>query len=253
MNQNDLFQSLNLKRQNLHERIAQAIQDMIAEDKLPRGSQLPPEREFAKLLGVNRTTLREAIHLLEQRGLVEMKAGSGTYVTDTISGSILADSIERQFVFGNCTHEDLVTLREIVEPGVAALAAARAEPEDLARLKDLAEQIEEAFVRGDSKANTEADVAFHDALAIATHNGAIIAISAGLHKAMLTSMLAQATIHIEEGARSHRSVYEAIVARDPARAREAMEFHMTTTRRSQLSLTKGRVLDDMNRPGDVSG
>ena len=141
MNQNDLFLSLNLKRQNLHERIAQAIQDMIVEEKLPRGSQLPPERKFAKLLGVNRATLREAIHLLEQRGLVEMKAGSGTYVTDTISESILADSIERQFVFGNRTHEDLVTLREIVQPGVAALAAARAKPEDLARLRDLVERM----------------------------------------------------------------------------------------------------------------
>jgi DNA-binding FadR family transcriptional regulator len=130
-------------------------------------------------------------------------------------------------------------LREIVEPGVAGLAAVRAEPDDLARLKDLVERIEEAFVRGDSTANTEADVAFHDALAIATHNGIIIAISAGLHKAMHTSMLAQALVHIEEGARSHRTVYDAIVARDPVRAREAMEFHMTTTRRSQLSLTGG--------------
>ena len=238
--QRDLFQSLSLKRRNLHEQIAEAMQEMVAENRLPRGSQLPPERELAQLLGVNRTTLREAIHLLEQRGLVEMKAGSGTFVRETIAAHVVADCIERQVAFGNCSHDDLVTLREIIEPGVAALAAKYATPEDLARLQSSAGEIEESFAAGDFRRSSEADVAFHVDLAAATHNELIAAIAAGLQKAMLTWMLAQSVIHIEEGAVSHRRVYEAVSARDPVRARRAMDFHMTTTRRSQLGLAASR-------------
>lgn len=234
---NDIFQSLSLRRKYLHEQIADAIQTMIADGQLQRGSQLPPERELAKLLGVNRATLREAIRLLEQRGLVYMKVGSGTYVTEAIPASVMADCIERQFVFGHCSHEDLVTLREILEPGLAVVAAERATEEDLERLKGLVEQIEEAFARGDHVKNSEADTAFHVALAIATHNALIISISEGLQQVMLKWMLAQTeAFHLQEGADSHRAIYEAIAARNPVRAREAMEFHMTTTRRSQLGL-----------------
>ena len=238
-NQTELFQSLDLRRKHLHEQIADAIQSMIAEGQLPRGSQLPPERELAKLLEVNRATLREAIRLLEQRGLVQMKVGSGTYVTEVIPASIMADCIERQFVFGHCSHENLVMLREILEPGIAALAAGRAMAEDLARMKDLIEQIEDAFARNDNVTNSEADTAFHVALAVATHNELIASVTEGLQQVMLKWMLAQGeAFHFQDGTDSHRAVYEAIVARDPVRARKAMEFHMTTTRRSQFGLAK---------------
>jgi GntR family transcriptional repressor for pyruvate dehydrogenase complex len=234
-----VFQSLNLRRKHLHEQIADAIQSMIAEGQLPRGCQLPSERELAKLLEVNRATLREAIRLLEQRGLVHMKVGSGTYVTEEMPPSMMADCIERQFVFGHCAHEDLVTLREVLEPGVAAVAAERATVEDLKRMKGLVEEIEAAFARTDNRKHSEADTEFHIVLAVATHNELIATISEGLQQVMLKWMLAQGeAFHFQDGTDSHRAVYEAIVARDPARARKAMEFHMITTRRSQLGLAK---------------
>ena len=232
-----LFRSLNLQREGLDRQIADALQDMIADGKLPRGSQLPPERELAGLLGVNRATLREAIRTLEQRGLVKMKVGSGTYVRESMPASFMAECIEREFVFGDCSHDDLVTLREILEPEVAALAAAKATPEDLACLGELAEQIEWAFFN-DVNNYPRLDMAFHEALAVAAGNALISAISSGLHRVMEVWMQAQLeAIKLESGARSHRAVYEAVAARDPDRAREAMRYHMTTTRQSQVSLS----------------
>jgi GntR family transcriptional repressor for pyruvate dehydrogenase complex len=233
-NQTDLFQSLKLRRERLHKQIADSIQEMIAENQLRPGDQLLSERELAKLLGVNRATVREAIRLLEQLGLVQMKVGSGTYITN-MPRSVVAESIERYFVFGSCSHHDLITLRDILEPEMAALAAEHATPEDLTRLKELVEQIEDTFARDEIKNYAAADTGFHEALAIATHNALIIAIASGLEKVMRTWIQAQSETHrLEEGARSHRPVYDAIAARDPDRAREAMRIHMRITRSTLL-------------------
>ncbi len=224
------FQSLNLRRDHLREQIANSIQNMIATRKLQPGDQLPSERELAKQLGVNRATLRESIRLLEQRGLVQMRVGSGTYIAD-LSRAVLSDSIERYFVFGSCSHEDLVVVREIIEPEMAALAAQHADTEDLAKLRDLLERLEVAFAHDDVAAYAAADTAFHEMLAVATHNELLTAIISGLEKPMRSWLQAQsASYRLEAGARSHRLVYDAVAAHEPERARAAMKMHMGTTR-----------------------
>ena len=234
----DVFQMLRLRRQTLHEQIADAIQDMIASQRLQRGSQLPSERKLAEMLGVNRATVREAIHLLEQRGLVEMRVGNGTYVFNVLSPTLVADSIARLFTFGDSSHEELLTLREILEPEVATLAARHARPEDLVRLGKLVDLIEYTFYHPPGYAKN--DMAFHEALTVATGNSLIIAIAAGLHRVNQAWMERQhEAAHYEDGCLSHRKIYDAIVARDPGRAREAMRFHMTTSR-GTLELVRAR-------------
>src|SRR3712207_2564938 len=116
---------------------------MIADKQLQEGEQLQSERELACMFGVNRGSIRQAIHLLQHRRLVQSRLGSGTYI-NRVPGNVLGQSIERYVALDNCTHEDLLDLREIHEPGIAALAARRATSEDLARLKALVEQIETA-------------------------------------------------------------------------------------------------------------
>ena len=232
--QTSQFEALSLRREHLRVQIAESIQQMIAAQQLQPGDQLPSERELARQLGVNRATLREGIRLLEQRGLVQMKVGSGTYITDVAQATV-ADSIERYFVFGSCSHEDLITLRDILEPEMAALAAERATAEDLARLRELVERMEVTFANNDIASYAAADAEFHEALALATHNRLISAIAGGLARLMRAWIQAQSeSMRLEEGARSHRLVYEAIVARDPERARGAMRVHMRTTRATLL-------------------
>jgi len=225
-----VFQSLQLRRERLHEQIAQSIEEMIAADQLLPGDQLPTERELAKLLGVNRATVREGIRLLQQRGLVDMKVGSGTFVTN-VPPSVVVDSIERYVNHSTCTHEKLVVLREILEPETAALAALHATPEDLAALTELVERIDETFAAMDVKNNAAADTEFHQVLARATHNELIVAITAGLKKPMRDWLVAQGLAHrLPGGSCSHRAVCEAVAARDPQRARAAMNVHNQFTR-----------------------
>jgi GntR family transcriptional repressor for pyruvate dehydrogenase complex len=231
-NQTELFQSLELRRDRLHEQIADSIQDMIAEDQLQPGARLPPERDLAKVLGVNRATLREAIRSLQQRGLVEMKVGSGTFIT-SVPPAVVAETIERFLVFGTCSHEELMTVRAILEPEIAALAAQHATAEDLSILQALVEQIEDAFVREEVANYAAADVGFHEALAAATHNDLISALTQGLEKVMKTWILAQTeTRRLEQGAYGHRPICESVVAGDPDGAREAMHSHIILTRRA---------------------
>jgi len=226
----DLFQDIDVSRAPLHERIAAKLQQLIADNRLTAGSQLPSERELAAALGVSRVTMHQAMLVLAQRGLVQIKAGSGIFVTD-LPPSIVADSIERYYTFNSGSHEDLVTFREILEPETAALAARNATTDDIAALRELVEEIEQSFARGDVDATAAADSAFHEALAAASHNQLIAAVVTGLHKVMQNTIKAQIAAYDPDwGIRTHRPVYEAIAAHDPEQARQAMRLHMQTTR-----------------------
>lgn len=227
--QSSLFESLPLRRDNLRDTIADRIEGMIAADQLQPGTQLPSERELARTLGVNRATVREAIRVLEQRGLLKMRMGSGTYVVN-IPSSTVSDSLQRYFAFGSRTHEDLVTLREILEPGIAALAAQRATAEEIARLHELVDRIEATFAV-DSAEYASVDAEFHVTLARASHSELIVEITASLHRIVTRAILAQSTTRpIEGGALSHRPIYDAVAARDSERAAAAMRSHHAFTR-----------------------
>lgn len=224
------FESLKITRQHIHEQIAEYIEGMVAANELKEGQQLPSERELAAMLQVNRNSVRQAMYLLQQRGLVEIRLGSGSYIT-RMPNTIVGQTIARYFIFGSCSHNDLMSLREILEPGVAAMAARLATAEDLQRLETLVEELEAAYERRDLDANVEADAAFHEALAAATHNDLIIAIMGGLQSVMRKWLKAQAEAGPqEEGTRGHRIIYQAVAARDPERAAEAMRVHMAYAR-----------------------
>jgi len=213
-------------RKPLHQQVADTIQDMIAVHGLKPGTQLPTERELAKQLDVNRTTIHAAVGLLQQRGLVEMRVGSGTYVID-MPQSVVADSIQRYFTFGNCSYEDLFSLRSVLEPGMAGLAAECGTEEELRVLKDSVEAMEDALERDDDQAFDTHEMAFHEGIAAATHNELMMAISGGL-RTLVINWLADRSAGYRGRAlvRVHAEVCNAILRRDAEAARQAMQKHM---------------------------
>ncbi len=228
----DPFQSLQVTHRRLHEQIAESIQDMIIKGRVQPGTRLPPERDLAAQLGVSRATVSQAIRVLEQRGLVQMQPGSGTVVTDKARVAFI-ESMERLFLFSNSSYEDLMAFREIIEPSMAALAAMHATCEDLAAIKECAEQTEEAFHREDIEQCAIADADFHTALAYATSNELVIAATTGVQSLLRSAMDAQVRAHRDlEGLRNHWSIYDAVAAHDPERARVAMEEHMRLARQA---------------------
>ena len=226
--QRGLFALLELRRQNLNEQIADVIQEMITTQQIQVGERLPPERELSQLLNVNRSTIREAIGLLQERGLVQMKAGSGTYVIHMPPDTV-GQAIKRYFVSRNCSQRDLMAVRLVLEPEIAALAASKATPEELANLTDALGQMEASWPSKDFETYSSADVDFHFSLAVASHNDLFVGIASGISALMriwigTTFRLAK---H-EDSFRVHREIYQAVVDRDPERARESMRTHLET-------------------------
>ena len=209
-----MFSTADVRRERLHEQIADTIQRLIVEHQLQPGWHLPPERELAKQLGVNRMTVRQGLYLLQQRGLIDVKVGSGS-VLKSMASSVVAESIERYFVFGHCSHRELMTVREILEPEVAALAATHATLEDLARVKALVEQMEASLAKGDIEMCVVADLDFHLELAVASKNRLLIAFMSGLRQVMHSALQAEIVSGFSEARmRVHRLVYDAVASRD---------------------------------------
>jgi GntR family transcriptional repressor for pyruvate dehydrogenase complex len=227
----DQIHELKFSRESLHERIATELQNMIAENNLAPGTRLPSERELADSMGVSRVTLHQSMLVLEQRGLVSIKVGTGVFV-ENIPSQVVTDSIHRFCTLGACLPEHLVAFREILEPETAAMAARNATTEELAEMGRLVEKMELAMTQHDFAMGIAADSAFHEVLAQASHNDLVVAVASGLAKAIH----AQIESYLPEaGVRTHRPVFEAVASRNPARAREAMRSHMELTRSQMLS------------------
>ena len=222
----DLSQSLESRRERLHEKIADRLQAMICERDLEPGAHLPPLRELAKQMNTSRTTVGEAVRLLEQRGLTQVKIGSGTYVTNQ-TRSVFVDSLARLFTSGNCSYEDLMAFREMIEPDVVALAAERASPRDAGQIGECLERVEEAWHAGDVDTIVSAEAGFHEALAGATHNELVIAICVGIQHVLRWTLRDRYSASLDEkGLFSHRPIFDAVVAADPEGARAAMAEHV---------------------------
>jgi GntR family transcriptional regulator, transcriptional repressor for pyruvate dehydrogenase complex len=223
------FDSFFLDRQKLNEQIAEIIQQQISRGKLNAGDRLPPERELASMLKVNRATVREAIHLLSERGLVERKNGRGTRIKAMPPANVGA-AISRFFVSNNCSHHELHDFRSVFEPKVAAFAADNARPEDVERLGTVLNELEDAWRAQDVERLASADAEFHFSLAVASHNALMLAVANGLklvlERAMKTS---HATFHSEESFRTHRLIYTAVARHDSSKAEQAMKHQMETS------------------------
>ena len=225
---------MHIKRQDLPTQIAKKLEQLIAENHFQPGDKLPPENEIAEMCGVNRATVRHALHTLETRGLIEQKIGSGTFVKN-LCASTVADSIERLFIFKSCTYEELLNTREILEPAVAAQAAHHANAEDLGKLKGHLEQIEFHYGGVDFETYARADANFHVALAKAIHNRLITTFMTGIQKVMFMWMTAQAKayeVRNEDLKHLHRNIYEGVIDRDPERAQQAMLVHIQIARQT---------------------
>jgi GntR family transcriptional repressor for pyruvate dehydrogenase complex len=227
--ENSAFHVLLLDRQKLNEQIVERIQQQITDGKLKPGDRLPPERELAGLLRVNRATVREAIHLLRERGLVERKNGRGTHIVAMLPNDVGA-VIDRFFVTNNCSQRELWDFRIIFEPKVAALAAVNAKPEDVKKLGVVLRTLEEAWDAQDPIRLASADAQFHLTLAAASHNTLMLAVASGLHIVLERFMrTTHAAAHSEESFRTHRIIFRAVRQRDSEKAERAMQQQLDST------------------------
>lgn len=212
------------------EQIAEQIERRILSGELRNGDRLPTERDLAEQFRVSRTAVREAMKSLAQKGLVDMRPGRGTIVIDGTSRAV-RDSLERMMQLGLANRsENLVEVREILEPEIAALAAARATEEQVAVLRQYVALMD--VYLNDVDAFIAADNAFHQALAQGTHNEIILWLVDSI-----VSLLSEQRKHIfsvnggpARGQVHHKMLLDAIANHDAVAARQAMQAHLRQVR-----------------------
>lgn len=166
-----------------HESLADAvvaqIEDLIASGVLKQGRKLPSERELAETLRVSRPKLREALRILEERGLVMIKHGEGSFVAPLTGQAMLPALLD---LYGR--HEpaffDYLEYRREQEGFAARLAARRATRADKERISEILTEIERAWKANDAKASREADFALHSAIVDASQNATLIHMMASI-------------------------------------------------------------------------
>jgi GntR family transcriptional repressor for pyruvate dehydrogenase complex len=214
----------------LYEQIVQQIEESVQKGTLKEGDQLPAERELAQQFGVSRTAVREAIKALHEKGLVDAFPGRGTFITNGKSNS-MRQSLDRILKNGQADGAaHLVEIREILEPEIAALAAVRADEQDLATMREAVSVMDNA--RQDADAYIEADLDFHLALAEAAANPFVLSLIDSI-----VGMLREQRMRTfdvdggpERGQVHHKRILDAMERRDARGAREAMEAHLRQVR-----------------------
>ncbi|WP_144098387.1 FadR/GntR family transcriptional regulator [Croceicoccus sediminis] len=227
----------------LYKEIAAKIISEIQDGTFAVGARLPAERDLAVQYQVSRPVIREAIIALEVQGLVEVRVGSGVYVLSASQAEL--DSEE------DVSAIELTEARLLVESEVAALAAAQITDEELRELEELVDQIEQENETADGK--EEADAAFHLAIAKAARNNALFDAVERLWGLRRTSREA-ALLHekarhanIKPIVDEHTAILNALKARDPKAARNAMRGHLSQVLESLLFATEQRFVDEARR------
>ena len=215
--------------------VVRELEQRILEGSLKSGDQLPPERELSADLGVSRSSVREAIQKLVSRGLLYARQGEGTFVTDRLDAGF-SDPWEEMLRDHPSVREDLLEFRHLLEAKAAECAARRATDADRERILGCLMQLEETFLSDDLDRQVEKDLAFHQAIAEASHNAIIGHLTASLlkltrdHIQKNLSELMRLPEARELLRQQHRRVWDGIARGSSDAARQAAAEHIDYVR-----------------------
>lgn len=212
----------------LAEQVAEHIQNHIIDNELEAGAKLPNEFELAQQLGVSRTTIREAIKILVSRNVVEIRRGSGTFVSN--QKGITDDPLGLAFIKDRKgLAMDLLSVRLMMEPAIARMAAEHATEEQIQDLKAQCAKVEQMIIQGEN--HMEEDIKFHQMIASCSKNVVVEKLVPIINSSIAVFVnLTEGKLGMET-IQTHREVVEAISQRDLEGAECAMTMHLIYNRR----------------------
>lgn len=216
---------------NLARAVTAELVQRIVRGAHPPGTPLPPEPALGETFSVSRTVIREAVKILQEKGLVQVRQGAGTTVTPPTTWNMLDEMVLAATIAEDETLailDDVVVTRRLLESDMAQVTARTADQDTVDRLRALVDRMDELV--DDPVAYREQDRAFHDTVMQASGNR----IARGVVRS-LESQVINTARYMGRSERAlcvasnqgHRRVYERIAARDPAGAAEAMFTHIT--------------------------
>jgi GntR family transcriptional repressor for pyruvate dehydrogenase complex len=210
--------------ENATGRLIAAFKQLISEGSLIPGCRLPAERELAESFGVARSTLRQALKVLEIMGVISQRVGDGTYLNPA-AASILGQSMEFLILLDGISFQELMEARLVVEPELTARAAERATPADIAELSRVHRAMRES--KDDEVRFVENDVLFHQTIFRIAGNRICSVMFTIIHQSVhkLVALTAQ-MVNPDHTLLLHRRILAAIRKNDPEGARQRMIEHL---------------------------
>lgn len=214
-----------IQRTTLTESAFEQLISHVVKGDWKAGDCIPPERELSKQLGIARSSLREALKAMELVGMVDSRVGDGTFVcprSEFLSRPLL-------WAFTGTDNQELQEIMEariLIEENLAGLAAQRATKEEIAAIGEAVQMMQTSIAR--TEPILEADMAFHLAIAQASHNN-VLAKSVQLLRNLMRQWLYYKVMmpHVAPIVlKRHVAIYRAIAARKPVAARREMRLHL---------------------------
>lgn len=214
-----------VRRTKVYEEVAAQIRRQIAEGVLRPGDRLPAERDLAEAFGVSRSSVRDAIRVLELAGLVDPRQGEGTVVRELTMESLVSPLAS---VLGTRKDllADLLEARRFIEPGVAQRAARHAADEDIGAMEAILQRQQAEIAAG--QLAVEEDTAFHYRLATTARNQVILKVIDVLMDLLQEERARSLQVRgrPRRSLEGHRRILDAVRRRDPEGAGRAMEQHL---------------------------
>lgn len=208
----------------MYELVAGRLVDDIASRRLKPGDPVPAERQLAETLAVGRSSIREALRMVESRGLIA-SAGNGTFVVADY-GNPLNTSLALLMEMGDGDLRQLFEVRKVLEVEMAGLAAERRSDEDVERMRRAIEAMDEGLASAERY--IAGDLEFHQAVVAATGNRIARSMMHAIRDVMRRALLSiyQIPGSPERSMQQHRQILEAVVAGRPDEARARMREHL---------------------------
>ncbi len=220
---------ISMKR--IYQSIISQFIGLIKDGNLKVGERLPPERSLAEMFKVSRASIREAFSAMEIIGLIEVRPGEGSFITDLNIGPFIS-TISPLLVTNDNLETDLLDFRKLIEIEAVKLAAIKADESELSLLQNSLSKMEAAVKKNDAVMGAEADVEFHKALFSLTGNCILV------KAAECTAYLFESSVKFNRARilkdennskvllAQHSSIFNAIRQRNVQEASEIMEKHL---------------------------
>jgi GntR family transcriptional repressor for pyruvate dehydrogenase complex len=238
--------------EKLSSAVTRQIEKLILRGILRPGERLPSERELSERMGVSRPSLREGIAELQEKGLLASRAGSGIYVADVL-GSAFSPALTALFASDDEAVFDYLSFRRDME-GLAAERAARLGSDtDLKVIQTLFDKMEAAHSKRNPADEARLDADFHLSIIEASHNVVMLHMMRSMYQLLREGVFYNRQVMFKQRTTrgelltQHRAINEALQAREPAKARAAIETHLDYVRNALSDHQKAEQHEQMAR------
>ncbi|WP_275214707.1 Uxu operon transcriptional regulator [Citrobacter freundii] len=241
----------NTSQQRPYQEVGAMIRDLIVQTPYQPGERLPPEREIAEMLNVTRTVVREALIMLEIKGLVDVRRGAGIYVLDNADAQTI-DSTDANHC-NDAGPFELLQARQLLESNIAEFAALQATREDIVKMRKALQLEERELASSEPNGSESGDMQFHLAIAEATHNSMLVELFRQSWQWRENNpMWIQLHSHLDdthyrkEWMGDHKQILAALIKKDARAAKLAMWQHLENVKQRLLEFSN---VDDIDFDG----